>query len=91
MGRGQGPMPGGPGGRGGMGRGQGPMAGGPGGRGGMGSGQGPMSGGMGEYSARFRSLRRKEDEGAAVQVQFMTKYPRVPVNKALWPYHMGEL
>ena len=91
MGRGQGPIAGGPGGRGGMSRGQGPMAGGPGGRGGMGSGQGPMSGGMGEYSARFRSLRRKEDEGTAVQVQFMTKYPRVPVNKALWPYHMGEL
>lgn len=87
---GQGPMPGGRGGRGVMGPGQGPMPGGPGGRGGMGPGQGPMPGAMGEYSARFRNLRRKEDEETAVQVRFITKYPRVPVNNNLWPYHMDE-
>jgi hypothetical protein len=45
---------------------------------------------MGEYSARFRNLRRKEDEATAVQVQFLTKYPRVPVNKNLWPYHIDN-
>lgn len=73
-----------------MGPGQGPMPGGPGGRGGMGPGQGPMPGAMGEYSARFRNLRRKEDEETAVQVRFITKYPRVPVNNNLWPYHMDE-
>jgi ferredoxin/flavodoxin len=88
---GRGGMPGGRGSRGGMGRGEGSMPGGPGGRGEMGPGQGPMPGGMGGYSPRFRSLRRKEDEGTAVQVQFMTKYPRVPVNKDLWPYHMDKL
>jgi NAD-dependent dihydropyrimidine dehydrogenase PreA subunit/flavodoxin len=86
MGRGQGPMAGGQGGRGEMGQGQGAMAGGQGGPG----GPGQMPGGMGGYTARFRSLLRKEDEGTAVQVQFMTKYPRVPVNETLWPYHMNE-
>ena len=89
MGRGQGPMAEGPGGRGEMGRGQAPTAGGPGGP----EGSAQMAGGMGGYSARFRSLVRKEDEETAVQVQFRTKdphIPRVPVNKALWPYHIEK-
>ena len=80
-------MPGGPGGRGEMGRGrlQWPED-----REGQEKGSKCQAGMMGGYSARFRSLLRKEDEGTAVQVQDMTKYPRVPVNKTLWPYHIDN-
>jgi formate hydrogenlyase subunit 6/NADH:ubiquinone oxidoreductase subunit I/flavodoxin len=87
MGRGQGPMAEGQGGRGEMGRGEGQMPGGP---GGAGEGFQMPSGMMGGYSARFRNLLRKEDEGTAVRVQDMTRYPRVPVNKTLWPYHIEK-
>lgn len=87
--RGQGPMAGGPGGMGEMG--MGPMAGGPGGMGEM--GMGPMAGGPGgeggmTYTPRFRSL--VEEECTIGTVSELTVYPRVPINKALWPYHIDE-
>jgi flavodoxin/ferredoxin len=91
---GQGPIPG-EGGRGGMG--QASAAGGPGGGGGM--GQGPMAGGPGGsggapggggegYSIRFRNLLKQEVK--AIGVADLKPYPRVPVNKKLWPYHMDK-
>ena len=82
MGRGEGAMPEGMGGRGEMG--QGPMAGGPGG-----SGEpAEMPGGMGGYSARFRSLLQ---EGLNLgTVNDLTVYPRVPIHEQLWPYHIDE-
>ena len=80
-GMGQASMAGGP--SGGMGQGQ--MAGGPGGAGGA----APGGGGGGEgYSVRFRNLLKQE--GAAVGVADLKVYPRVPINKKLWPYHMEK-
>jgi ferredoxin len=92
MGRGEAQMgggPGGPGGRGGTGRGEPPM-GGPGGPGAAGgTGEPSMGGGgMGGYSARFRSLVQKECIIGTVST--INAYPRVPINKELWPYHVGE-
>jgi hypothetical protein len=42
------------------------------------------------HPARFRSLVRKEDEEQAVGILFVTKYPRVPINKKLWPYEVEK-
>lgn len=75
---------GGPGGRGEMGEGRGPMAGGPGGPG----GSGQMAGPMGGYTARFRSLIKEECTIGTVSE--LTSYPRVPINKELWPHNFNE-
>jgi NAD-dependent dihydropyrimidine dehydrogenase PreA subunit/flavodoxin len=101
---GRGPMSGGPGG-GPMGEGRGPMAGGPpgggmppdggmpGGTGGPGGPGGPGASGlmmaaMGGYTPRFRPLVTEECTGG--KVGDLTTYPRIPLNKKLWPYHMEE-
>jgi ferredoxin/flavodoxin len=59
------------------------------GAGGPGGGQAP-GGMMMRHPARFRSLVRKEDEEQAVGILFVTKYPRVPINKKLWPYEVEK-
>jgi hypothetical protein len=43
-----------------------------------------------QQPARFRNLVRREDEEAAVGILYITKYPRVPINKTLWPYHIDK-
>jgi ferredoxin/flavodoxin len=86
MGQGQAGMPGGEGGRGAMGQGQAPMPGGPGGAEGSAP---PMGGGMGGYSPRFRNLLKGE-ECTIGKVVELTKYPRIPINKKLWPYHVEQ-
>jgi ferredoxin/flavodoxin len=71
-----------------------PMTGGPGRGGGMppggpgGGGPGMMMGG--ESNPRHRSLVLKEDSENATQVMFLTSYPRLPIVKKLWPFHMDE-
>ena len=80
MGRGQEPMAGGPGGGGPMGQGQGQMAGGP--------GANLMMGALGGYTPRFRPLI--EEECTIGTVSDLTDYPRIPLHKKLWPYHMDE-
>jgi hypothetical protein len=30
------------------------------------------------------------DEETATGILFITKYPRVPINKTLWPYHVDK-
>jgi ferredoxin/flavodoxin len=56
-----------------------------------GGGAGGMPGGMMmQHPARFRQLVRKEDEEQAVGILYVTKYPRVPINKTLWPYHIEK-
>jgi NAD-dependent dihydropyrimidine dehydrogenase PreA subunit len=74
----------GPGGGGEEGRGQGPAPGGPVGPGGTAENPGPV----GTYTARFRSLVQKEC--AIGKVSELTAYPRVPIIKSLWPYHMDK-
>ncbi len=69
--------------------GQGPMAGGPGGGGSGGGGQMPV-GMMMQHPARFRQLVRREDEEKGVGILYITEYPRVPINKTLWPYSIDE-
>ncbi len=67
--------------------------GGPGGAGGPGGGgEGGMPGGMMmmQHPARFRQLVRKEDEESATGILYITKYPRVPINKKLWPYSIEK-
>jgi ferredoxin/flavodoxin len=90
MGEGRGPMSGGPGGRGVMDEGRGQMAGGPGGGGpmGQGPGSGLMMAAMGGYTPRFRPLI--EEECTIGTVADLTVYPRIPLHKQLWPYHMDE-
>jgi flavodoxin/ferredoxin len=93
---GQGPGGGGQGGRGGMG--QASIAGGPGGGAGMGqmpmdqgigsAAGGPPGGMMESYSPRFRNLLKEEVK--AVGVADLKLYPRVPVNKKLWPYNVEK-
>ncbi len=83
MAGGRGGMPGAEGGRGEMAGGQGPASGGPGGSG----GGGQMPGGMGSYTPRFRDLLKGE-EGPSVSK--FTVYPRVPIYKKLWPYHIDK-
>jgi len=84
-GGGRGEGPGGP--TPGEGRGGGPGSPMPGG--GKGEG-GPMPGMMMRQPARFRNLVRREDEETAVGILYITDYPRVPVNKTLWPYHLDK-
>jgi hypothetical protein len=60
----------------------------------------PMMGEPGEGSqesnmmmhqpVRFRSLIRQEDRATSIGVMFMTDYPRVPINKKLWPHEVDE-
>jgi hypothetical protein len=45
---------------------------------------------MMQHPARFRQLVRKEDEAQAVGILYVTKYPRVPINKTLWPYNIEK-
>jgi NAD-dependent dihydropyrimidine dehydrogenase PreA subunit len=78
---GQGPMAGGP-----PGGGMPPMGGMPGGAGGPGSNL--MMGAMGGYTPRFRPL--VSEECTAGKVSELTTYPRIPINKKLWPYQMEE-
>jgi len=59
----------------------------PGGPGGPGGGEMP-SGMMGGYSVRFRSLVKEECTKGTVAT--LSDYPRVPINKKIWPYHMDE-
>jgi flavodoxin/NAD-dependent dihydropyrimidine dehydrogenase PreA subunit len=80
-GEGRGARAGEPGGRGGMGGGRGEMDGGPGGPG----GSAQMPGGM-NYTPRFRNLVQKECSIGTVSS--LTTYPRIPINKELWPYQM---
>jgi ferredoxin len=102
-GMGQASMAGGPGGGAGMGQGpaaggRGSGAGGPGGGGGMGqmpmdqgigsSAGGPPSGMAEGYSPRYRSLLKQDV--TAVGVADLKVYPRVPVNKKLWPYNVEK-
>ncbi len=68
--------------------GQGAMAGEPGGGGGPGEGV-EMAEGMGGYGPRFRSLVQEEGVNRA-RVIDLTVYPRIPIVKELWPYHMDE-
>lgn len=52
---------------------------------------GPGSGmRMMQHPPRFRQLARSEDQANGVGVMFITDYPRVPINKKLWPYEMNE-
>ena len=61
-------------------------AGGPGG-----GGEGGMPGGMMmQHPARYRELVRREDQAQAVGILYVTKYPRVPINKTLWPYNIEK-
>ena len=83
-GEGQGPMAGGEGGMGEMGRGQDSMPGGPVGPGGTARDPGPV----GTYTARFRPLIT--EECTIGRVSDLTLYPRIPLHKELWPYHMEE-
>jgi len=61
-----------------------PGAGGPGGGGGMPGGM------MMQHPARYRGLVRKEDEEKGIGILYITKYPRVPINKKLWPYNIEK-
>jgi NAD-dependent dihydropyrimidine dehydrogenase PreA subunit/flavodoxin len=81
---GQGPMAEGPGGRGEMGQGQAPMPGGPVGPGGTAQNPGPV----GTYTARFRPLI--QEECTIGRVSELTAYPRIPIIKTLWPYHLDK-
>jgi len=83
-------MPGGgmPGGTGGGGMPEGMPEGMPGMPGGM-EGGGGMPGGMGGYTVRFRNLL-KDKEGLKGTVATLTQYPRIPIYKKIWPYHMDE-
>lgn len=84
-------MPGGGGMEGGMPGGGMPGGGGtPGGEGGgMPGGEGGGMPGMGGYSIRFRALVTVT-EGSAPTVSELTSYPRIPLNKKLWPHHIEE-
>jgi len=63
----------------------------PGGGSGGAPGEGGPPGGMTmQQPARFRQLVRKEDEENAIGILYITKYPRVPINKTLWPYHINK-
>ena len=84
MDEGRGPMAGGPGGRGEMGQDLGPMAGGPVGP----DVSGLMMGGIGGYTPSFRPLIQETCFIGAVSD--LTDYPRIPLHKKLWPYHMDE-
>jgi ferredoxin/flavodoxin len=53
-------------------------------------GGGEMPAMMMQQPARFRSLVRREDEETAIGILYITDYPRVPINKALWPYHIEK-
>lgn len=70
-----------------MNEGRGEMGGGPGGPGGPG-GSAQMPEGMGGYTARFRSIVQKEC--SIGKVSELTSYPRIPINKELWPYHVNS-
>lgn len=66
---------------------------GPGGGGPMGGGApdgmpGGMPGGMGGYSIRFRPL--VTEECTIGTVSELTSYPRIPIEKKLWPYRMED-
>jgi ferredoxin len=39
---------------------------------------------------RFRNLVRKEDSDKGFGIMFITEYPRIPIKKDLWPYHVDE-
>jgi ferredoxin/flavodoxin len=65
--------------------------GGPGGAPSAGGPGGGMPGGMMMHEpARFRNLVKKEDEENSVGILFVTKYPRVPINKKLWPFNIEK-
>jgi len=56
---------------------------------------GPMAGeanqmniGMGGYTPRFRPL--VEEECTVAKVGELTTYPRIPINKELWPYQVED-
>lgn len=63
-------------------------------------GMGEMEGGPGggdegfammmQHPARYRDLMRREDQQNSMGIMFLTEYPRVPINKTLWPYHIDE-
>jgi len=52
-------------------------------------GGGGMPGGMGGYTIRFRNLLQGQ-EGSKGTVATLTQYPRIPIYKKIWPYHMDE-
>jgi ferredoxin len=64
-------------------------AGGSGGQGGQGA-PGAMMFGDPTSNPRVRSLVRKEDDEHSFQIMFIQSYPRVPIKKDLWPYHMDD-
>jgi ferredoxin/flavodoxin len=63
--------------------------GGPGGPGGPGGEPGELMMMM-QHPPRFRELVRREDQKNSIGVMFITDYPRVPINKKLWPHEVDE-
>jgi ferredoxin/flavodoxin len=71
-----------------------PTTGGPGNGGGTSQGQAVLTapGGAGEMpvNPRFRSLIKDSETCTKGHVVDLTVYPRIPINKKLWPYHVEE-
>ena len=51
---------------------------------------GPDPGMMMRHPPRFRSLISQDDMATSIGVMFITDYPRVPINKKLWPHEVDE-
>jgi hypothetical protein len=45
---------------------------------------------MRQRMTRFRSLIPQEEVGMRGKAMFFDTYPRVPIHKKLWPYHVDE-
>jgi ferredoxin len=46
--------------------------------------------GAGGFQSKLRPLIRQEEVGVKGKPMYFTSYPRVPIDKKLWPYHIGE-